>query len=71
MPSYTVEKRVFINNEQASDVSDDAIIQQIATAEAKIKDLEALNTPSKKITKKIRQLKKFCKDTARYLDGRK
>lgn len=66
----TIEKLMFINNEPASDMSDDRIINEIAEAEDEIEQLQKMSTESKKIKAKLRALKSYCKKLAAYLDNR-
>lgn len=67
-PLYKVEHK--IRGVLASDVSDDDLITTIKEVEKEIKDLGSIETPSKAIAKRIKELENGLKQIVKELDSR-
>lgn len=65
-----IEKKTFVNDNDVSSMADSTLIGYISKVEKEIKKLEEIGTKSKKIEKKIEDMKQSLTDLAEILDGR-
>lgn len=69
-PIMKIETKVFINDQDASTMTDDQIFAEIRRAENRIEGLKAIKTPTKKLADNITKLEKYAADLAKYVDSR-
>lgn len=69
-PIMKIETKVFINDQDASTMTDDQIFAEIRRAESRIEGLKAIKTPTKKLADNISKLEKYAADLAKYVDSR-
>lgn len=69
-PIMKFETKVFINDQDASTLTDDQIFGEIRRAEKRIEELRAIKTPTKKLADNIIKLEKYAADLAKYVDSR-
>ena len=69
-PIMKIETKVFINDQDASTLTDDQIFGEIRRAENRIAGLKAIKTPTKKLADNITKLEKYAADLAKYVDSR-
>lgn len=65
-----VENRIYINEIDSKDLSDEVLFVQIADLEAEADKLGKIQTPSKKITERIEKLRKSAVQLADIVDAR-
>ena len=65
-----IETKTFIDNQDASRLSDDEIFSKIAALEAQINNLSAISNRPKKLDAKIAQLKRDIQSLVDYVDNR-
>lgn len=64
------ETRTFINDVEASTLTDDQIFGEIRRAEKRIEELKAIKTPTKKLADNITKLEEYAANLATYVDNR-
>jgi len=69
-PIMKIETKVFINDQDASTLTDDQIFGEIRRAEKRIEELKAIKTPTKKLADNIIKLEKYAADLSKYVDSR-
>jgi len=65
-----IETKTFIDNQDASRLSDDEIFSKIAALETQINNLSAISNRPKKLDAKIAQLKRDIQSLVDYVDNR-
>lgn len=68
--SVNIETKTYINGEESSTVTDDKIFKMIKNLEGEIKGLQAIETTSKKVDKKIYALKVDISKLVNFVDSR-
>lgn len=69
-PIMKIETKVFINDQDASTMTDDQIFGEIRRAENRVHEMKAIKTPTKKLADNIIKLEKYAADLAKYVDSR-
>lgn len=69
-PIMKIETKVFINDVEASTMTDDQIFGEIRRAEKRIEELKAIKTPTKKLADNITKLEEYASKLATYVDSR-
>ena len=69
-PTMKFETRTFINDQDASTLTDDQIFGEIRRAENRIEELKAIKVQSGKLAKAIDDLQDYVNKLAAYLDAR-
>ena len=64
------ETRTFVNDVDASTLTDDQIFGEIRRAEKRIEELKAIKTTTKKLADSITKLEEYASKLAAYVDAR-
>ena len=69
-PIMKFETRTFVNDVDASTLTDDQIFGEIRRAEKRSEELKAIKTPTKKLADNITKLEEYAANLAKYVDTR-
>jgi len=65
-----IENRLYINNDPAEEMSDEAIFALISSLENEAEDMDLVKTPCAKLTARAKALRKSAKKLAKIVDAR-